>query len=1048
VTIRPQVPRKVSAGGRPFLRILSATSLLLIVSLLLFNRWATDTWLRSEAEWKSDLQRLVFMARSAIDPVVVKIRQGRISKQEALTQIRDLVRQMVYEDSYGKNYIFMSAYDGTMLVQPYEPDKEMTNQWDLRDEHGTFIIRELVRSARSRPEGGFVRYYYNPPTSPAPEEKLAFVIGIPELDCYLGTGTYLQQASKDQRIMIRRAAYWSIALVILLVILVMVSLKEVLARNHALAHEVEERRRAEEELGASREKYFKAFDSSPDAIGIARLTDGRILEANSGACSIFGYSREEFLGQDAVALKLWVSDEDRDRYLSELRERRTLKDFEVRFRRRSGQTGMGLVSSQLIEIRGEPCIIGILRDITERKQAEEELRASLERYRSLFEDSPVSLWEEDFTAVKAYVDELLSSGITDFRRHMETHPDVVRRCASLVKILNVNEATLGMYHVSSRAELLANLPQVFTEDAYGLFTEEVITVAEGRTRCQGESMNRTLSGEPIHVHLIWSVVPGFERSYGRVLVSLLDISDRKRTESALMRSEERFRLLAENSRDVIYRMSLPDGRYEYVSPAAMELMGYAPEEFYASPELVRRIIHPAWQSYFDMQFALLIAGDVPPTYEYQILHKSGEVRWLHQRNVLIRDESGRPTALQGVVTDISDRKRREQERRQQEDQIRHTQKLESLGVLAGGIAHDFNNLLMAILGHADLALRDLSPVSPVRENLEAIEKASRRAAELCRQMLAYSGKGRFAIQTLDLREIIEEMAHMLEVSISKKVTMRYDFGVDVPPIDGDPAQIRQVVMNLIINASEAIGDRSGVISVSTGISHCDRADLRQMWLNEELPDGLYVSLDVTDTGCGMDEKTLVRVFDPFFTTKFTGRGLGLAAVLGIVRGHKGAIRVHSEPGKGTTFKILLPASSQRAVQEKPATGTPNAPWGKGTILLVDDEEIVRSVGRTMLERLGFTTITAADGIEAMDVYTKYQDEITCVILDLTMPRMDGAEMFRELRQVRPDVRVIMSSGYSEQEVADRLSNQGIAGFIQKPYQIKALSDKLHEVLGT
>jgi CheY-like chemotaxis protein len=264
-------------------------------------------------------------------------------------------------------------------------------------------------------------------------------------------------------------------------------------------------------------------------------------------------------------------------------------------------------------------------------------------------------------------------------------------------------------------------------------------------------------------------------------------------------------------------------------------------------------------------------------------------------------------------------------------------------------------------------------------------------------------------------------------------------------VDADASQLRQVVMNLVVNASEAIGERSGVITLSTGAMDCDRAYLSESWLDEQLPEGMYVFIEVADTGSGMDAETRARIFDPFFTTKFTGRGLGLAAVLGIVRGHRGAIKVYSELGKGTTLKVLFPAS-QRAEVRETRSAVRGMYEGKGTVLLVDDDESVRAVGRKMLERIGFTVVTAADGSEAIARFRERADDIICAIVDLTMPHVDGAETFRELRRMRPGVRVILSSGYNEQDVTQRFVGKGLAGFIQKPYQLSTLVAVLKEVL--
>ena len=426
-------------------------------------------------------------------------------------------------------------------------------------------------------------------------------------------------------------------------------------------------------------------------------------------------------------------------------------------------------------------------------------------------------------------------------------------------------------------------------------------------------------------------------------------------------------------------------------------------------------------------------------YALELRHRNGTVTPVLYNASVVRDDSGEVLGVFAAARDITEHKHAE-------DRLLHAQKLESLGVLAGGIAHDFNNLLMAIMGHTDLALAELSPVSPVREHLEEVEKASRRAADLCRQMLAYSGKGRFVIESLDLGEVVKEMADMLALSISKKANLQYRFSPDLPRIEADASQIRQVVMNLIINASEAIGDDPGIISLATGAMECDRAYLRGLGEGDKLPEGRYVFLEVTDTGSGMDKEMRKKIFDPFFTTKFTGRGLGLAAVLGIVRGHRGTIKVYSEVGKGSTFKVLLPATGKAAM---PVTGpkVPNEGWkGTGTVLLADDEEMVRQVGVSMLETLGFRVLTAADGQEAVEVFRAHMDEIRCVVLDLTMPRMDGEETFREIRRLHPGARVILTSGYNEQQVTQRFAGGGLAGFIQKPYKLNDFQSTLHQVL--
>ena len=419
-----------------------------------------------------------------------------------------------------------------------------------------------------------------------------------------------------------------------------------------------------------------------------------------------------------------------------------------------------------------------------------------------------------------------------------------------------------------------------------------------------------------------------------------------------------------------------------------------------------------------------------------------EDRLVARRISPIMDENGHVHHQICIDRDITEAKQRSL-------QLEHTQRLESLGILAGGIAHDFNNLLTAIMGNAAMAERGLDANKDVRIHLSHITASSRRAADLCKQMLAYSGKGHFMIQPVSIPELIREMARLMEVSINKQITVRYALNENLPLVDADSAQIQQVILNLITNANEAIGEEKGEIVFSTGVMQAGHAYLNASLTNEKLPKGEYIYIEVADTGCGMEKSTIEKMFDPFFTTKFTGRGLGMSAMLGIVRGHHGAIRVKSQPGKGTTFRILLPVSdSSRDKQSTEEAGAKTAPTShvKGTVLIVDDEAVIREVAHAMLKDIGFEIIEAIDGKEAVECYRQHQSEISAVLLDMTMPQMDGKTCFAELKKINPDVRVLLSSGYSEQEIHKLFADQMPAGFIQKPYMPESLQQKMEEIL--
>jgi len=444
--------------------------------------------------------------------------------------------------------------------------------------------------------------------------------------------------------------------------------------------------------------------------------------------------------------------------------------------------------------------------------------------------------------------------------------------------------------------------------------------------------------------------------------------------------------------------------------------------------------------------AVIESGTARVNYEETQTTPSGEQIWLRTSKLPLRDLDGTIIGVLGTYEDITEEKRGEERERQLQTEIQHNQKLESLGVLAGGIAHDFNNILTGILGQADLVLADLPPVSPVAGRLVAIQSAATSAGDLCRQMLAYSGKGRFVVAPLDLSEVVLEMREMLEAVVSKKVTLRFDLATALPSVNADVSQLQQIVLNLVLNASESIDKGMGVVGIHTGSIECDSEYIKTTLANHDLAPGRYVTLEVTDPGCGMDKATMERMFEPFFTSKFTGRGLGLSAVLGIVRGHSGVVKAQSEPGRGTTMKVLLPASTLPPKSLSKPDDTKRSWCGTGTVLIVDDEPVVREVAQGMLERAGLKVMTAEDGREALVVFGDHSDEIDCVILDLTMPHLDGEETFRELREIRPDLAVILASGYNQQDVTQRFTGKGLAGFLQKPFRLESLTEMVKAIL--
>ena len=511
-----------------------------------------------------------------------------------------------------------------------------------------------------------------------------------------------------------------------------------------------------------------------------------------------------------------------------------------------------------------------------------------------------------------------------------------------------------------------------------------------------------------------------------------DVTQQTRIEEALLEKEA---AIASSINGVV--ISGLDGRITYANQAFLDSWGYTDQQ-----EVIGKPAGVIWRRSKEHADRVLSALREEGGYAGQetAVRKDGTEFQVQVAAALFRDKAGAPAGMMASFADLTDKIRAEEQRLDMERRLLHAQKLESLGVLAGGIAHDFNNLLMAVLGNLDLALQQMSPASPALPSVEQAIQATRRATDLTRQMLAYSGKGRFVVHRLDLGEVLRENSDLFRASIARTVELDLIVSERRVIIEGDPGQIQQIVMNLITNASDAIGERPGTIQLESGVVDCTADELRRSRLDTQAPAGRYAFVQVSDDGQGMDDQTQQRLFDPFFTTKFTGRGLGMSAVLGIVRGHKGAILVDSAPGAGTSIRVLFPAGEEMAESDSrgdaAATRAPITAPSRRTILVVDDDDAVRGLCLAFVARLGHVGLSAADGEAAVALFGQRPGEIDCVLLDLTMPRMDGVSTFRALRAIRPDVRVILVSGYSEVDATRRFDGEGLTGFIQKPFRLQ------------
>ena len=778
--------------------------------------------------------------------------------------------------------------------------------------------------------------------------------------------------------------------------------------------DITESKRAEEALRASEQRYRAIGESIDYGVWVCE-PDGRNVYASDSFLKLVGLTQEQCssFGWGDV-----LHPDDAERTIEAWKECVRTEgrwDIEHRFRGVDGEWHPVLARG--VPVRDEQgrvtCWAGINLDIGARKQAEE-------RYRMLFETLL-----EGFCIIEV----IFEGEVPVDYRFLEINP-------AFEKQTGLKDA---------RGRLMRDLAPDHEAHWFEIYGRVALTGEPARFVNEAKALNR------------WYEVSAYRiggSESRRVAILFSDITEARRATEALRESESRERAraaeleaLMDAAPAAIFIAHDTECRSMTGNPAAHSLLrresgknlsksapeGEAPANF----RVMRDGIEIAPQE-LPVQRAAA-SGQSVRHEEVDVVFEDGVTLNLLVDAVPLLDEDGRPRGAVGVLSDVTELKRAEQ-------RLREAQKLESLGLLAGGVAHDFNNLLVGVIGNASLAQDVLPPDNPARELLDGVLKAGEQAAHLTRQMLAYAGKGKFLVEALDVSALIPDMSGLVRPSIPKKIALEFDLGRDLPSIQADRGQVQQVFMNLVLNAAEAMESREGTIAVKTGVENVNDRYRQQHPEAAELPSGSYVYLAVSDTGCGMDEATKVRIFDPFFTTKFTGRGLGLAAVAGIVRGHKGAIVVTSERGKGSRFAVLFPAVG-RVAAKMAAAGAETMLQGAGVVLVVDDEQIVLELAKRALERQGYTVLVADGGRAAIDLLKTHPGDIALVVLDLSMPNMNGEEALPEIRKLRPGVKVMVSSGYSEAETMVLFEGQRVAGFIQKPYTAAALAEKVKVCMG-
>ncbi|MFC1724351.1 PAS domain S-box protein [candidate division KSB1 bacterium] len=923
---------------------------------------------------------------------------------------------------------------------------------------------------------------------------------------------------------------------------------------HGTSRDITKRKKAEKIIKKSEEYYRDLVDKAEIAISIEDK-NGNILFANENNAKLHGYNVEEMKKLSFIDL---IHPDDYDMVLNNHKKRLKGKEmprYEFKGIKKDGSIVYFEVDSSILIEDGK--ITGTrtyLWDITERKKAEKTIIESENRYRTLFEDSPISLWEEDFSDVKEYIDNLKKSGINNFRSYFGEHPEQLNECMSLVKIIDVNKRTVSLFAAKNKNELLKNLGKVFAEESFNTFKDEIIAIAEGKTTFESETVNQTLKGEKKHIYLKWSAAPGYEKTLSKAIVSIIDITERKKAEETLANERLLLRNVIDNLPDFIYLKDLK-GRFilSNISNAAafdkkpadiigktdfdllpkklaeksydeekeilnsdkpeinkemhskdrkrwglyskiplkntegenigliginsnITLLKMTENALRESEEKFRNIFEHANDSivYTDKYGKILEANNKSvkiygtdkeklignhfneigifdgddiklmwkdfrkvlsgkkATINLTIKDKEGQERYLESSASLIKKD-GRIHGVMVISRDITDRITAEEEKERLLEHLYQSQKLEAVGRLAGGIAHEFNNILGSIMGHSEmLKLKYEGTDSKEERAADVIIRSSERGASLTQQLLGYARGGKYNPLPLNMNDIIIETVKITEPSFAKTVKVDYKLEPNIKNIIADYNQILQVLTNLILNAKDAMPIGGNLTFESENI-YIDELDVAA---RPDLYAGHYVKISISDSGIGIPEGMQDMIFEPFFTTKDVGKGtgLGLATVHGIVKNHGGNISCFSEQGEGTTFELLFPAIDRTILKLKKEEGKEVIELESGTVFVIDDEEEIRNTAKILLESLGYNVLLADSGKEAVKTYKMKHNEIDVVLLDVIMPEMDGKSIYKKLKEINPDVKTLIISGFSKEGRASDMLRDGALGFVQKPFR--------------
>ncbi|MFP4548824.1 MAG: PAS domain S-box protein [Fidelibacterota bacterium] len=798
-------------------------------------------------------------------------------------------------------------------------------------------------------------------------------------------------------------------------------------------------RKKEEKLRESEARNRLLFEASADAI--MHMKDEQFVDCNPATLEILNADRDYIIGKKPSQISPEKQENGEYSYIKERKminkalEKGTHR-FDWTLIKQSG--GLLYVEVQLTLLPSDDQHIFLnvaWRDLTVRKKMEQQLKTSENHFHALFEYAPTPLWEEDFSEVKKYLDKLTGSGIKNPDNYFDNHPEEVKKCLQMIRVLRLNTAAKKLHGAKSKEELIDNLDKIITRIAFPQFKQELVAMAENRDFCTFDMTASTIQGETIYTNVYWKVVPGHEKTMDKVFVSTIEITDRILAARKIKENEERLKSITDALPDLVIEMD-KKGNYTYFNATNKQdvytqSLNMTGKNIYDTlPENISALTREKIKKTLQEQKI--------QSYEYSLPMEDGE-QYYECRMVPKGDDH-----VLAIVRNITDRKLLEEENKKLEQLRNRSQKLETIGTLAGGIAHDFNNMLTPIMGYSDMIrARSKGRDDELYEEISEILQASRRAKELVEQMLSFSREAEQERKPLNIVPVIKEALKLIRSSIPESI----DINIDIDRVDvkilADPTKIHQVIMNLATNAFHAMEEKGGVLSVTLEKPTISEQESMKY---PDLTAGDYLKLTVTDTGCGMDNRTIDRIFEPFFTTKDEGKGtgMGLSVVHGIIKSHDGAIHVNSIPGKGAAFIIYLPVIQQEKSidaggSEKPLLG------GTETIMVVDDREYISKMIKNMLASYGYQVYVYNSSTDALTAYQQHSEKFDLVITDRNMPNMTGLELAEQITK-NDDVPVLMITGQGHNLSQELLIKAGILKLIQKPILLEEIIQTIRDVL--